>query len=164
MSTRLRAITHPHRRQGLERRSNRRHPKRLTGVHIHGPPTCLGGVMRYLSLIYEDEKWWEKATPADLEKGMADYNAFTEGIKKNGNYIGGEALQPTKTATSVRVRNGKVSTTDGPYVETKEQLGGYYLINAKDLNEAVQVASRIPGARNGTVEVRPVMEFNQSQA
>jgi hypothetical protein len=117
--------------------------------------------MRYLCLIYEDEKWWEKATPADLEKGMADYNAFTEGIKKNGNYIGGEALQPTKTATSVRVRNGKVSTTDGPYVETKEQLGGYYLINAKDLNEAVQVASRIPGARNGTVEVRPVMEFDQ---
>ena len=117
--------------------------------------------MRYLCLIYEDEKWWEKATPADMEKGMADYNAFTEGIKKQGNYIGGEALQPTKTATSVRVRNGKVSTTDGPYVETKEQLGGYYLIKAKDLNEAVQVASRIPGAQNGTVEVRPVMEFDQ---
>ena len=117
--------------------------------------------MRYLCLIYEDEKWWDKATPADMEKGMADYNAFTENIKKNGNYIGGEALQPTKTATSVTVRNGKVSTTDGPYVETKEQLGGYYLIKAKDLNEAVQVASRIPGAQHGTVEVRPVMEFEQ---
>jgi hypothetical protein len=117
--------------------------------------------MRYLCLIYEDEKWWETATPADMEKGMADYNAFTDSIKKKGNYIGGEALQPTKTATSVTVRNGKVSTTDGPYVETKEQLGGYYLINAKDLNEAVQVASRIPGALHGTVEVRPVMEFDQ---
>lgn len=117
--------------------------------------------MRYLCLIYEDEKWWEKATPADMEKGMADYTAFTDSIKKNGNYIGGEALQPTKTATSVTVRNGKVSTTDGPYVETKEQLGGYYLIKAKDLNEAVQVASRIPGAHHGTVEVRPIQEFDQ---
>jgi len=117
--------------------------------------------MRYLCLIYEDEKWWEKATQADMEKGLAEYNAFTDTIKKNGNYIGGEALQPTKTATSVQVRNGRVSTTDGPYVETKEQLGGYYLIKAKDLKEAVQVASRIPGAQNGTVEVRPVMEFDQ---
>lgn len=117
--------------------------------------------MRYLCLIYEDEKWWEKATQADMEKGLAEYNAFTEGIKKNGNWLGGEALQPTKTATSVKVRNGKVSTTDGPYVETKEQLGGYYLINAKDLSEAVQVASRIPAAKNGTVEVRPIMEFDQ---
>lgn len=117
--------------------------------------------MRYLCLIYEDEGWWEKATEADMQKGMAEYNAFNESIKKTGNYIGGEALQPTKTATSIRVRNGKLSTTDGPYVETKEQLGGYYLINAKDLNDAVQVASRIPGARNGTVEVRPIMEFDQ---
>jgi len=117
--------------------------------------------MRYLCLIYEDEKWWEKATKADMEKGMAEYNAFTENIKKNGNYVGGEALQPTTTAKSVRVRNGKISTTDGPYVETKEQLGGYYLITAKDLNDAVQVASRIPGAKNGTVEVRPIQEFDQ---
>lgn len=117
--------------------------------------------MRYLCLIYEDEEWWEKATEADMQKGMAEYTTFTENIKKNGNYVGGEALQPTKTAKSVRVRNGKISTTDGPYVETKEQLGGYYLINAKDLNDAVQVASRIPGARNGTVEVRPIMEFDQ---
>ena len=98
-----------------------------------------------------------------MQKGMAEYGAFTESIKKSGKYIGGEALQPTKTATSVRVRNGKLSTTDGPYVETKEQLGGYYLINAKDLNDAVQVASRIPGAQHGTVEIRPIMEFSQSQ-
>jgi hypothetical protein len=92
---------------------------------------------------------------------MDDYNAFTASIKNAGKYIGGEGLQPTETATTVRVRNGKLSTTDGPYVETKEQLGGYYLINAKDLNDAVQVASRIPGAQHGTVEVRPIMEFNQ---
>jgi hypothetical protein len=117
--------------------------------------------MRYLCLIYEDEKAWQSVTQAEMEKGMAEYNAFTESIKKNGNYIGGEALQPTPTAKSVRVRNGKISTTDGPYVETKEQLGGYYLIKAKDLNDAVQVASRIPGAKNGTVEVRPIMEFDQ---
>jgi hypothetical protein len=117
--------------------------------------------MRYLCLIYEDEKWWEKATEADMKQGMAEYNAFTDNIKKNGNYIGGEALQPTTTAKSVQVRNGKISTTDGPYVETKEQLGGYYLITAKDLNDAVQVASRIPGAKHGTVEVRPIMEFDR---
>ena len=117
--------------------------------------------MRYLCLIYEDEKAWTNATQADMEKGMAEYNAFTESIKKSGNYIAGEALQPTNTATSVRVRNGKTSTTDGPFVETKEQLGGYYLINAKDVNEATKIAARIPSARNGTVEVRPIQEFDQ---
>ena len=117
--------------------------------------------MRYLCLIYGDEKWWEQASEAEKQQGMAEYNGFTENIKKNGNYVGGEALQPTTTAKSVRVRNGKVSTTDGPYVETKEQLGGYYLITAKDLKDAVQVASQIPGAKHGTVEVRPIMEFNQ---
>ena len=117
--------------------------------------------MKYLCLIYEDEKAWQTMSEADMQKGMAEYNAFTESIKKNGNYVGGEALQPTKTAKAVRVRNGKLSATDGPYVETKEQLGGYYLITAKDLNDAVQVASRIPGAKHGTVEVRPIMEFNQ---
>jgi hypothetical protein len=117
--------------------------------------------MRYLCLIYENEKAWQQMSEADMSKGMAEYNAYTESIKKSGNYVGGEALQPTTTAASVRVRNGKVSTTDGPYVETKEQLGGYYLIKAKDLKDAVQVASQIPGAKHGTVEVRPIMEFNQ---
>jgi len=117
--------------------------------------------MKYLCLIYEDEKAWQTMSEADMQKGMAEYNAFTESIKKNGNCVGGEALQPTKTAKAVRVRNGKLSATDGPYVETKEQLGGYYLITAKDLNDAVQVASRIPGAKHGTIEVRPIMEFDQ---
>ena len=90
---------------------------------------------------------------------MAEYGSFTEDIQKSGHMIGGEALQPTHTATTVRVRNGKVSTTDGPFAETKEQLGGYYLIEGKDLNDAIQVAARIPGAKTGSVEVRPIMVF-----
>src|SRR5438477_375993 len=117
--------------------------------------------MEYLCLAYQEEKQEQHVPRAQIEQAKKDDWALTENIKKNGNYVGGEALQPTKTAKSVRVRNGKISTTDGPYVETKEQLGGYYLITAKDLNDAVQVASRIPGARNGTVEVRPIMEFDQ---
>lgn len=117
--------------------------------------------MRYLCLIYDDEKAWQKMTKDEMEKGAAEYFQFTDSIKKSGQYVGGNALQPTNTATSVRVRNGKVSTTDGPYVETKEQLGGYYLIEAKDLNDAIQVASRIPSVKTGSIEVRPIMVFNQ---
>ena len=117
--------------------------------------------MRYLCLIYSDEKWWETASPADIQTGMAEYNAYTVSIKKKGNYIGGEALQRTMTAKSVRIRNGTLSTTDGPFAETKEQLGGFYLISARDLDDAVTVASGIPGAKRGTIEVRPIMEFDQ---
>jgi hypothetical protein len=116
--------------------------------------------MQYLCLIYEDEKQWQKLAPAESEKLIGEFHAFTEAIKKSGNYVGGNALQPTHTATTVRVRQGKVGTTDGPFAETKEQLGGYYLLKARDLNEAIQLAARIPGARLGSVEVRPVMEFN----
>jgi hypothetical protein len=117
--------------------------------------------MQYLCLIYEDETLWPKMPKADAEKIFGEYFAFTEGIKKSGHYVGGNPLQPTPTATTVRVRNEKVSTTDGPFAETKEQLGGYYLIEAKDLNEAIQVASKIPGARLGSIEVRPVMEIKR---
>ena len=85
---------------------------------------------------------------------------FYWGIKKSGHYIGGDALQPTQTATTVRVRQGKISTTDGPFAETKEQLGGFYLINATDLNEVIQVASRIPSAPSGSIEVRPIRVSN----
>lgn len=116
--------------------------------------------MRYLCLIYEDHKAWEAMPKSQRDAGMAEFFAFTDSIKKSGHYIGGEALQPVQTATLVRVRSGKVSTTDGPYIETKEQLGGYYLINAKDLNDAIQVASRIPSARWGAIEVRPIWEFD----
>ena len=116
--------------------------------------------MKYLCLIYENEKGWENLPPAESEAIMNEYFAFTENIRKNGKYVAGEALQPTTTATTVRVRNGKISTTDGPFAETKEQLGGFYLIEASDLNDAIQVAAKIPSARMGSIEVRPVVDFS----
>jgi len=116
--------------------------------------------MKYLCLIYDEEKTAHAMSKSEGEAFMGEYFAFTEGIKKSGHYLGGNALQPVQTATSVRIRDGKLSTTDGPFAETKEQLGGYYLIEAKDLNDAVQVAARIPAARIGTIEVRPIMEFD----
>jgi hypothetical protein len=123
----------------------------------------LEDTMKYLCLIYENEKNWESLPPAESEAVMNEYYAFTDTISRNGQLVAGEALQPTQTATTVKVRNGKVSTTDGPFAETKEQLGGFYLIEAKDLNEAIQVAAKIPSARFGSVEVRPVMDFSQQQ-
>jgi hypothetical protein len=117
--------------------------------------------MKYLCLIYDDESTWATMSQADAEAMMGEYFAFTDGIRKSGQYIAGEALQPVQTATTVRVRNGKLSTTDGPFAETKEQLGGYYLIEAKDLNDAIQVAARIPSAKSGSVEVRPIQVFEQ---
>ena len=116
--------------------------------------------MKYLCLIYDDESKMGTMPKEAGEAMMTEYYAFTEGIKKSGHYLGGNALQPTPTATTVRVRNGKMSTTDGPFAETKEQLGGYYLVEAKDLNDAIQVASRIPSAKIGSIEVRPIMVFN----
>jgi hypothetical protein len=115
--------------------------------------------MRYLCLIYDEEAKMATMSKSDADAFMGEYFAFTEGIKTSGHYIGGEALKPVQTATTVRVRNGKMSTTDGPFAETKEQLGGYYLIEARDLNDALQVAARIPSARSGSVEVRPVEVF-----
>jgi hypothetical protein len=117
--------------------------------------------MRYLCLIYDDEKKLSGMPKQEADALMTEYFAFTDGIKKSGHYLAGDALQPVQTATTVRVRKGKVSTTDGPYAETREQLGGYYLINAKDLNDAIQVATKIPSARIGSIEVRPIMEFDQ---
>ena len=120
--------------------------------------------MRYLCLIYENEKAWETIPPAESEAIMNEYFQFTDEIRKNGKYVAGEALQPTASSTTVRVRHGKVSTTDGPFAETKEQLGGFYLIEATDLNDAIQVASRIPSARFGSIEIRPVVDFSAEQA
>jgi hypothetical protein len=119
--------------------------------------------MKYLCLIYDEEAKLNDMSPADGEAFMGEYFAFTEGIRQSGHYVGGEALHPVATATTVRVRNGSVSTTDGPFAETKEQLGGYYLIEARDLNDAIQVASRIPSARLGSIEIRPVVDFSQPQ-
>src|SRR2546423_11812281 len=117
--------------------------------------------MKYLCLIYNDEREMGTMPKPDGEKMMAEYYEFTEGIKKSGHYKGGDALQPSTTATTVRVRQGKVSTTDGPFAETKEQLGGFYMIEARGLNDAIQVASRIPGAKRGPAELRPVRVFAQ---
>jgi hypothetical protein len=115
--------------------------------------------MKYLCLIYDNEQQWAAMPKAESDAIMGEYFAFTEDVRKSGHYVAGEALQPVHTATTVRVRNGKMSTTDGPFAETKEQLGGFYMIEAKDLNDALQVASRIPSARYGSVEVRPVQVF-----
>ncbi len=130
----------------------------LTVTNRNRKPQQEEAAVQYLCLIYDNEKEWQKMPPAETEKVMGEFFAFTESIKKSGHYVGGNALQPTHTATTVRVRQGKVATTDGPFAETKEQLGGYYLLQARDLNEAIQLAARIPGARFGSVEVRPVME------
>jgi hypothetical protein len=117
--------------------------------------------MKYLLLIYQDQTVWQKMPKAEAEKTYGEYFAFTESIKKSGHYLGGNPLQPTPTATTVRVRSGKTSNTDGPFAETKEQLGGYYLIEARDKSDALEVASRIPGARFGSIEVRPIMEIKR---
>ena len=117
--------------------------------------------MKYLCLIYDEEKKLESMPKDQSDAFMGEYFAFTNGIKQSGHYLGGNALQPIRAATTVRVRNGKVSATDGPFAETKEQLGGYYLIEARDLNDAIQIASKIPSARIGSIEVRPIMEFSQ---
>ena len=116
--------------------------------------------MKYLCLIYDDEKKNATMSKEEGDAFMGEYFAFTEGVKKTGHYLGGNALQPVSTATTLRNRSGKLSTTDGPFAETKEQLGGYYLIEARDLNDALQVAAKIPSVRTGSIEVRPIQEFN----
>ena len=115
--------------------------------------------MQYLCLIYDDEKAWEKLPSAESTRIIGECREYTEALKKSGHLVGCNALASTQSATTVRVRQGKMATTDGPFAETKEQLGGYFLLNARDLNEAIQLAARIPGARFGSVEVRPVMEL-----
>ena len=113
--------------------------------------------MQYLLLIYGEEKAWTELSEAERNRMYGEYMTFTADIKKSGHWIGGNPLQPIHTATTVRVRDGKVSTIDGPFAETREQLGGYYLVEAKDLDEATRLAARIPGAKLGSIEVRPVM-------
>ena len=113
--------------------------------------------MKYMLLIYENEAGFAGLPEAERAAIYAEYRAFTEEIAKSGNLIGGDELQPTATATVVHVEGGRTLVTDGPFAETREQLGGYYLVEAKDLDEAVALAARIPSARSGHVEVRPVM-------
>ncbi|RIK39912.1 MAG: hypothetical protein DCC55_16725 [Chloroflexi bacterium] len=115
--------------------------------------------MEYVFLIYSREADRASATPEQMQKELDEYNAFTKDVLDRGVYVAAEALQPTQTATTVRLRDGKVVTTDGPFAETKEQLGGLYVINCKDLDEAIAVAARIPSAKRGSIEVRPIMDF-----
>src|SRR5688572_21098629 len=133
--------------------------RRLQGKTAGSPALPGGDYVKYLCLIYDDEQIFTKMSKTEMDGLMGEYFAFTDAIKKSGHYLGGEALKPIATATTVRVRHGKMSTTDGPFAETKEQLGGYYLIEARDLNDAIQVAAKIPSARLGSIEVRPVEVF-----
>jgi hypothetical protein len=116
--------------------------------------------MRYALLIYANEQDWANQTEEQSQTQFQEYMAFTKDIVDRGIQKSGEALQPTPTATTVRVRDGETLTTDGPFAETKEQLGGFYIVEAKDLDEAIEIATRIPDVRSGSIEVRPVMEFD----
>jgi hypothetical protein len=114
--------------------------------------------MKYMLLIYDEEQIWAKMGEAERNQMFGEYMQFSKDIHTSGHHLASAPLQPTSTATSVRIRNQKRLITDGPFAETREQLGGYYLVEAKDLDEAISLAARIPSARLGTIEVRPVME------
>jgi hypothetical protein len=119
--------------------------------------------MKYLCLVYDDERNLDAMSNGEFEGLVAQCLAVDEELRKSGQVIASEALQPVQTATTVRVRNGKVSTVDGPFAETKEQLGGFFLIDAQDLDEAIQVAAKIPSARLGSIEVRPIWDLRQQE-
>jgi hypothetical protein len=117
--------------------------------------------MQYLLLIYGDEKAMTGTSKEAMDAMMGEYTAYTEDMQKSGAMRAGDALHPTSSATTVRVQNGKTVTTHGPFAETKEQLGGYYLVDCKNLDEAIEWAAKCPGARGGSIEVRPVVDFSQ---
>ena len=114
--------------------------------------------MKYMLLIYHDEQGWNTITDAERQQIYLEYRKLRGELESRGQFLSGSELQPITTATTVRVRDGKELITDGPFAETHEQLGGYFLIEAKDLDEATSIASRIPSARTGTIEVRPLAE------
>ena len=116
--------------------------------------------MQYLLMIYQNEAEYAKMDAATGKKMLEEYGAFTQSIVQSGNFKAGDRLQPTTTATTVQVRDGKMLTTDGPFAETREQLAGYYLVDAKDLDAALAIAARIPGARIGSIEVRPIWVYH----
>ena len=117
--------------------------------------------MQYLVLIYSEET--PRAEAAAVAETMEEYNAYTAMLRDRGHYVAGEALQPTSTATTVRIRDGQTMTTDGPFAETKETLGGFYLVEAKDLDEALALGAACPGAKYGSIEVRPIVDFSAGQ-
>jgi len=118
--------------------------------------------MQYLLLIYNNEAEYAARPQAEVAQTMAEYGSFTQGIVQSGNFKGGERLRPVANATTVRIRNGKTMTTDGPFAETREQLGGYYMVEAKNLDEATAIAAKVPGARYGSVEVRPIWPMGEA--
>ena len=113
--------------------------------------------MQYLLLIYDKESAWGKLSAAEQDAIMKEYRELSKSMNESGHYRAGSQLHPVSKATTVRVRDGKKLITDGPFADTKEQLGGYYLIEAKDLDEAVGLAARVPSARFGSIEVRPLV-------
>ena len=113
--------------------------------------------MKYLCLIYENEQAWAATPQSEADAIMREYFAFGDDYTRSGHVLGGNALQPTHTATTVRVRNGKTSTTDGPFAETREQLGGFYLIDVPDLDAAIAVAKKVPVLQDGAIEIRPLL-------
>ncbi|MDI9237346.1 YciI family protein [Lysobacter sp. LF1] len=119
--------------------------------------------MKYVCLIYDEEKVFDEMPKQQIDSILGEYFALTDSLTQGGQMVAAEALQSVSTATVVRVRNGRLSTTDGPYAETKEQLGGFYLIDAKDLDEAIRIAGRIPSARWGSIEVRPIMDYRNRE-
>ncbi|SDN61800.1 YciI family protein [Afipia sp. GAS231] len=116
--------------------------------------------MKYLLLIYRSDAEYVKMNPEQRKALSGEYGAFTQSIIQSGHFKAGDGLQPVSTATTVRIRDGKTLTTDGPFAETREQLAGYYLIEAKDLDDALAIAARIPEAVRGCIEVRPVMVYD----
>ena len=116
--------------------------------------------MQYILLIYGDETAGTAMSPEDQAKGAQEWVDYTQWLKDKGYHLAGDALHPTSDATTVRVRDGKTITTDGPFAETKEQLGGYYLVECKDLDEALEAAARIPIGPHGSVEIRPILAFD----
>jgi hypothetical protein len=118
--------------------------------------------VRYLCLVYVDEKTLDALPSAEMETLVDESLDYDDVLKASGHYVASNALQSVQTATTVRVRNGKVSTTDGPFAETKEQLGGFILLEARDLNEAIRVAAKIPVGRLGSLELRPILELKHS--
>jgi len=117
--------------------------------------------MKYLCLVYNEEKKLDAMSRNELDAFVDEHLAYDEVLQRSGHFIVSEALESVQAATTVRVRNGRLSVTDGPFAETKEQLGGFFLIQASDLNEAIQVASKIPSARLGSIEVRPIRESSR---
>jgi hypothetical protein len=117
--------------------------------------------MQYMLLIYETEIDFTRVSEEEMALGMKAWNSYTDWLKERGWFRAGKALQPVATATTVRERDGKTLTTDGPFAETKEQLGGYYVVDCENLDEAIEAAARIPNVGSGSVEIRPIQTFDQ---